>query len=609
MLPLETPLAQVLLRPIVDCAATRRYYAMLDVHLDRLIADGALGPEPIYRTGEGRAGTAPLCNAAFAWASPLSRYHHDARLLDFFRDGFTWFVDSIDEQGGMGRYGLNGEVWAHGWDVEGLIYGLYFTYQALPPELVQRALTRFRLSAKRHAEQPRTPGAIGSYGNQRTVWTLGLYLYGQLLGEPAYLRLADQYFRDDALDKVLDAGGQVIEQQGPCLHYSYTAFIYSWLNLVVTGDTGQQARIARNLAWFHQRFTADYTPIAGPSTRRYLETLPDCFGDLLPAAEQLAASDPSAREWVRAGLDRRPAPAPGAFPASNGHGASVLMWAILMCPGDAPATAAQRAAWDAPCTAVYDYTNLLKRFPLKYVLVRRRYQTHHNHRDYLPFSGIQTWAWGGEPPLIHPTPLYPSTTQGWGLDTARQGASHNWGLFGAGAVGVDGYVRQPKQPDELPLLVARYDWLWRLVVFTDRATVLFEWGEGGPRRTAWTLNRNAPAEPTLAPGVVTFAGRTGRLYTTLPGLPGRRRAPEDHEWARGVEQLVYDCPGGRVGFAFADETFRFLDRLRFADGDGVVEVVLHPDWGTRPNPGNLAIDPWQFTHGSVARRLPPPGGN
>ena len=604
MIPLHTALAQVLLRPVPDCALTRRYFAMLDVHVDRLIADHAAAPEPIYRRGQGREGTAPLCNVAFAWYSPLSRHYRNPALLDFFRAGFSWFIDSIDEQGSMGRYGLNGEVWAHGWDVEGLIYGLHFTHQALPPELVRRALERFRCSAKRHAEQPRTPGAIGSYGNQRTVWTLGLYLYGQLLGEPTYLRLADQYFREDALDKVLDAGGQVIEQQGPCLHYSYTAFIYAWLNLVVSGDTTQSARIAKNLAWFRHRFTADYTPIAGPSTRRYLETLPDCFGDLLPAAEQLAASDPCCRDWLHAGIARRPVATPGAWPCSNGHGASILMWAILMCPGDTVATAEQRAAWDAPSVQVYDYTNLLKRFPMKYVLVSRRYQTHFNQRDYLPFAGVQTWAWGDEPPILHPTPLYPSTTQAWGIDTARQGTSHNWGLFGAGAVGIDGYLRHPKQPVELPLLVARYDWLWRLVVFTDRATVLYEWGDGGPRRTSWTLNRNAPAEPTLATGVVTFAGRTGRLYTTLPGLPARRRAPEDHEWAHGVEQLIYDSPGSRTGFAVADDSFRFLDGWRFADGDGIVEITLHPDWGTKPNPGNLAIDPWQFTHGSLARRVP-----
>jgi hypothetical protein len=148
--------------------------------------------------------------------------------------------------------------------------------------------------------------------------------------------------------------------------------------------------------------------------------------------------------------------------------------------------------------------------------VRRAYQTHFNITDFMPFSGVQTWAWGGEPPIIHPTPLYPSTTQAYGLDTARQGVSHNWGLYGAGAMAADGVRVLPRNEREIALLLARYDWLWRLAFFTGCSTVVLEFGRGGPRRALWTLNRVEPAEPQIAPGVVSFAGRRGRLYSSPP---------------------------------------------------------------------------------------------
>ncbi|MCG3147104.1 MAG: hypothetical protein PCFJNLEI_00541 [Verrucomicrobiae bacterium] len=568
----DTPLARSLRHPVPDCRATRRYQQSLDNQLDAERRDWA-----VERMG--REATAPLCRAAFCWYSPLSRHHRDPVLLQFFQDGFRKYVGNIDDSGLPKRFGLNGESWAHGWDIEGLIYGLHFCREALAADVLELAAARFPLAAHRLANLKRTPEIIGSYGNQRTVWTLGLYLYGQILNDPQLTALSDQFFYE-ALDKILDPSGQVIEQQGPCMHYSYTALTYTWLNLAVRGDHSRDSLLSKTLAWFRARHTDSFYPLAGPSTRTYNETLNGFVTDLLTAAESIAATDPLPLEWVSQA-------AAHADLVRSAHGGSPLIWAMLACTGDHTPTTAQREQWDAPRLDFYGHTHLLKRAPVKYMLVRQRYQTHFNLRDYLPFSGIQTWAWENEPPIIHPTPIAPSTTQGFGLDTARQGVSHNWGGYGAGAVGIDGYLKGN-------CLVARYDWFWRVVVFTPAATVVVEFGRGGNRRTLWTLNRVEPATPKIESGRVTFTGRAGCLHTTLKSPPELVTLPDGHAWTKNVRQLVYDCGDGMVAFALSNAEFRFTDPLHFTDASGNYELHLDPRLLTPENPGNLSIDTWKL---------------
>ena len=650
-------LENVLLKPIPCNGRTRRYQEALDDRMDALKRHwdperGLLGsrgldlpheqvpdfwelpreervqrcpPEAarLYERSAGRYGTAPLCIAAFCWHSPLSRHHGDPALVAFFAAGLRFHAGSIRNDGRMATHGLNGEIWAHGWDVEGLVYGIILCRQALPQDLLQWAMERFRLSARRHAELPSTPAVIGSYGNQRCVWILGLYLYGQLLRDPELIALADRYW-EDAKTKVLDDSGQVIEQLGPCMHYSYTGFFYAWLNLVIRGDASEQEHIARCLDWFRCRHTESLYPFAGPSVRLYTETVSSVVGDLLPAAEQVAGSNPQPLEFVTRAIEeaRRRHPAPllpdtrGEHDCICGHGASPLMWAMLMAGGDL----ATVPLGPEPVTLEFKTTNILKRSPLAYLLVRRDYQTHFNYTDFLPFSGIQTWALGGEPPIIHPTPLAPSTTRGDGLDTARQGVSHNWGLYGAGAIGIDAYCGSGES-GRLQFVLARYHWLWRVVLFTDRSTVILEFGGGGPRRTLWTLNRVEPAAPEIHADRVTFAGRRACLHVSpdilpvLSTLPGNDLCNDNDNdlgndpWATGVKQLRYDAGDAPVAFAFSDASFRFdtpppLDASpwRFADAAGQYEVILDKRL-FMPNPGNLRVDTYQLANGIIARQL------
>ncbi len=128
------------------------------------------------------------------------------------------------------------------------------------------------------------------------------------------------------------------------------------------------------------------------------------------------------------------------------------------------------------------------------------------------------------------------------------------------------------------------------MIFTPVSTVWFEFGNGGPRRTCFTLNRLAPAEPAIAAGKVTFAGRQACLHTTLSQLPELIACTEQHEQAEGIRQLVWECPADPVGFALSNGSCRFTGDWQFADDSGTYLLHLHPDWLAAPNPGNFSID-------------------
>ena len=560
-----------------------------------------------YEAALGRDGVGPMAIAAFAWRSSLSRYHQDPDLLRFFQNGLRLFTDSVRSDGlmGMAAHPLGGGAerstgkgeytWSHGWTIGPLACGLAWCWDALDPTVRERALAQLRISGARFLKL----GRNGDLGNQTIVQIYGLYAYGDLLDAPAFRRTADRYWAE-VRDAVLDGSGQVIESAGPCMHYSFTAFFYVWLTEFAHRADSGRARIGKALAWFRNRYTENLTPLAGASSRKYYESLPGTILDLLPMCEQMASRNPLFQDFadrVLAHLQTRPDnpsrrqavnAAPDLVRFVPGHGASPLIWAILASPGPRRPTAAHRTRWAAPVSEEYRRITAGGRFrgekqysPIRYLLVRRRYQTHFNATDYLPFCGLQTWAWGTEPPIVHPTLACPSTTRGWGLDTACQGTGRAW-------MDIDNPTRGGVLPEHLfqkldsaiGLMAARFNRLYRLVVFTDAATVQLDFGRTGPRRTAWTLNRLDPAEAEIAPGVVAFAGRAGRLYAGAARLP-EQVVPGPGRWTDGVRILDYDDGDGVALFAFSDDAFSFLatpgpaDRtLRFADASGAYRVII-----------------------------------
>lgn len=645
-------LQRILCRPIVDTARTRRWQQLLDRQVDRLLPQWDLvqgfvekaaddlphrtvpgywglpreqrsaltapSAKAVYDKNAGRASTAMHGLAAFCYVHPWSTHRGRPELLGFFEAGLRFHAQSIDAGGRLNSCGLNGETWAQGWDVEGLIYGLILLGDAVDADLRRQAHEAFARAARALGDLPLAPGSMGTVGNQRMVYALGLWNYGQFLGMPELVAKSDRLLAD-ALHLVLDDTGQVVEQQGPCMHYSFTAFFYAWLNVALRGGGEEQARVLRCLRWFTQRCTRSGRPFAGPTSRQYYEVMPPAVVDLLAAAQQAEPAEPGLLTWMEAAqaeAQRRLPPEQADVLGALGHGASPVMWAQIMAdPGLQFAPQASPPAVEEPTgVRVYMTTRLLRRAPLQYVHVHRRYQAQVTLRDMLPFSGLQTFAWGDEPPVLHSTPMHPSTTRAMGLDTARQGVSHNWGLYGAGAMGIDGYLHWLKDQPSLAWMVMRYDWLWRVVAFTPRSLLMLEFGRGGPRTTTWTLDRHDPAEPSIEPAIVRFHGRQACLHTTVATLPQVCRAGEDDPWARDVRWLEYDCGSGTAAFAWSDASFGFdsdpqvqVDHLDFheASDDGSVahyRLTLDPRL-SQGSPGNFRVDVWRLVRGtSLTRR-------
>jgi hypothetical protein len=606
----NTKLAQSLLCPIRNNPRTRFYQQVIDSQIDEIIETWdftTTQPKPsVSAEKTGREWSAPLFKAVFCWYSPLSKYHKNQDLLQFFLSGLKKMISTIDSNGTMQSAGLNGETWAHGWDIEGLIYGLHFCRNEIDEELHNLLHGKFTRSAEMMSNLEKVPSVIGSYGNQRLVWSLGLYLYGNILQNQNLIDQAEHYFQD-AMPYVMDNSGQIIEQHGPCLHYSYTAFFYVWVNFAVRQDHSEDKRISKCLKWFRDRHTDSLYNLAGPSSRSYVEHvdthIPD---DLISAAEFVSESDTAPRDWLIEIQDKKKKRITSLeLPPfeESAHGGSPLTWAILSQPKKEIKSNLENTKWNEPVITEYSSSQLLKRTPIRYIHIRQKYQTHYNYRDYLPFAGIQTWAWQDEPPIIHPTPLAPSTTRGHALDTAKQGTSHNWGGFGAGAIGIDGYLHQKDNDNALPLLAARYDWLWQLAVFTEVSTILYEFGSGGERETLWTLNRLEKTEPLIKKGVVSFNNREAKLYTDIETKPELVTLKENHEWAEGVRQLRYSCGCGITAFAFSGSEFTFNKNFSFTDETGSYKINLHPDWLTKDNPGNISIDTFQFAFGTNAVKV------
>lgn len=596
-------LQEVLLRQVPDTPRSRSYQTHIDSTVDGLADDfeggrGVRAPTDLqlphetvegywelpqeeraaltspeaqthYRRVAGRNTGYSLGLMAFAWHSPLSRHHHSRRLLTIIQDCIREFARAVASDGDWRLYGLNAALnssqnWGHGWDVEGFIYALVFTGDGLDPEVRALAEDRFHRSAEAYlACQGR-----GTEGNQGSVYGLGLLLYG--------LYYEDQRFLDEWREHwsrvaplVLDKSGQVIEQYGPCCHYSYTAVSYAWLNCFVSGDEQWDDRLEKCLNWFRHRHTDSLYAFPGPSSRQWKDRI-GAASDILMVCEHLSARNPLYCDFAdriigQAGMGRA------------GHGCGTSMWALLAMPEHVPpVTQDHRSQWEAPFEAYYEGIDLLRRSPLRYLLKKERYQTSVNINDYLPFGGIQAWALGEEPPIVYPTINAPSCTQCLGIDTARHSTSHNWSMIGCGLMSTDRRWRSADLGYDPSTLLTRQANFLTTYVFTEMSTVILYCGGNGPRRTCWTLNRHEPAEITVEPGKVSFAGREAKVYSAT-GDPKVITVPATPE-GDSVRILEYANDGEPSAFAFSNDSFRFDsfegDELRFSDETGSYRVMV-----------------------------------
>jgi hypothetical protein len=227
-------------------------------------------------------------------------------------------------------------------------------------------------------------------------------------------------------------------------------------------------------------------------------------------------------------------------------------------------TTEQLAKWNEPVTEYFEQT-WFGRAPIKYALIRRRYQTGITYMGWLPMMGLQTWAWGDEPPILHSLHGAASGTQAWGIDTEAKSADHYYYGHGAGLMAPAVVWRplggsQEGQPDELPFTIWRHSKLIQMAIFTDVSTVIIHTGETGRRVTRWALNPIEPSAPIIEDGVVRFENRIGRIYS-LKGTPNPEEAIgtfREEQKELPVQRLAWEIEDNDSAFAFSNESFEFV---------------------------------------------------
>jgi len=551
--PLQTPekwatgsgmdrLRSVLRGPITDNDRTRRYQRGIDRSV------GCALEQVREHAAQGVPAHAPYY-CAFCYQSPLSRWQGNSEILDACAQSLDRWADAAlaDDLPDL-------RSWDHTWTFEGIAHSTVWLEDSLPQKLREKLHDAFIKAGAIFTTRER----MGTVGNQCMSGILGDFLYGCLLNNEDYLALSWQRFSEYA-PKVIMENGQVNEQYGPCPNYSSGAFYFTFQYFLLAGVEEFEERIIRALQWFREMHTESLYLFPGPSSRKYygrwMVHLPlHCFPGLEFGAQGQPMFHTFRDRYEELAGER-----------SREHISAIDTMSILLNRGeDTAPTPEQADDWNRPRLDFYEPC-WFGRGPIKYALIRRQYQTAICFSGWLPLIGLQTWAWGDEPPIIHPLHGAPSTTQAWALDTAAHPADRLSYYEGAGCLAADVVWRddgssQQGLPDEPPFVVWRHRTMRQLAIFTDVSTVLIHTGFRENRVTRWALNPLEPAEPIFdADGIVRFEDRVGRMIS-LAGEPEVTKAqgtfPEIRE-ERTVRMLTYEIDGSDTAFAFSNDSFEF----------------------------------------------------
>ncbi|MDP6119091.1 MAG: hypothetical protein QF437_06690 [Planctomycetota bacterium] len=529
--------------PLTENARTRRYQDRIDASIDGNLdqfREQSKNPVGLIH---------PPSNYAFCWFSSLSKWQGNEELLGLCQKGLERWADMslADELTDIRQ-------WDHSWTFGG-IANMYATVEEALPDAVR---TRFLEACHRNAPIAIHRDKMGTVGNQVISGIIGDLLYGHLLDSEEYLAIARERFEKYG-PLIIMENGQANEQYGPCPNYSSGAFAGVFEYVLIEELEEWRPRILKSLDWFRWMHTESLYLIPGPSTRMYYSRwmlhLPlHCFSALEYASETQPMF-----------LDFRDRYEPIAGDHSRDHINGTDTVSIRLNTREtSESTTEQLAKWNEPVTEYFEQT-WFGRAPIKYALIRRRYQTGITYMGWLPMMGLQTWAWGDEPPILHSLHGAASGTQAWGIDTEAKSADHYYYGHGAGLMAPAVVWRplggsQEGQPDELPFTIWRHSKLIQMAIFTDVSTVIIHTGETGRRVTRWALNPIEPSAPIIEDGVVRFENRIGRIYS-LKGTPNPEEAIgtfREEQKELPVQRLAWEIEDNDSAFAFSNESFEFV---------------------------------------------------
>lgn len=533
---------------------TRRYLKQI------LAADRPLDlpdPRPQPRDGQGayhvsRGGSALIGRKAFLFRTPGTPLYLDPRVLDDVLDGMKKFRDSQHRRGDF----VWGDAWSrwlphheHTWRTEPLLWARLWLDDFLRPAdkrwidgMLRRAATwlfHFELES---------PNDTVQYCNRGPVWLTGMTLCGLYFEDRRFLDKVEQY-APAVMRGVINDRGEVLENYlhytggGPDTgSYSYTAWIYAMMYRLLSGRSDFDDRMIGALRWLAHFTTRRGYPVApGASVRSPAVSV--LVEDMLGGYEFYAPREPVfhdiAGRLIGAGR-----------PHAQGHCVHPCIWAML-CHTPHVSGSRRRPAWHAAHEGHYDHQSC------SYSLFTRRYQTAATWRSLFPLKGIQSFAWGDEPPIIHPAAEAASSTLVWGVDTAADNidaGANGWELFRRTAGAGDGY--EPANP--ATVITTRRGRLWECYVFTRDTVVYAAGGQRGRIASRWVLNDQDPAQPRIdrRRRQVSFAGRRACMRYVAGRAALRRRG--------SAQTLELSSPLGAIAVALGGPglmTLR-LDRRR-----------------------------------------------
>lgn len=575
-------LREILCRPVPDTSRSRRYQSLLDEAVE---------------AARQQSGEPGALLAAWCWRSPLSKFHRDEKLLAAAKGGLSHYLDAAQPDGTWkfpGGEAITG--FSLGWYVWEPVAAFVWLYETMDDELRQKCLEMFRRGAERFDVETE----YHPFSNQSATKVAIMALYGLLLEEPRFLETAWRVWEEGSW--MLDENDQVIEQGGPSAHYMYLTIHFLHLYWLFSGDYRLDGKFRRAMEWWRHMHTESMYPLQGMSTRHTYERICHIATWILGALERLAPEQPMFQQLADKIL--------AAIEHEHGHERTRdtnLILALLEHRGDFEPTEDDVERWNAPFDKMYRSPN---RTPVcQYLLVKRHYQTAVTFQAYPPMKGLQTWAWGEEPPILQSTYEVPSATRGWGFDTALSNVGRTHPKLGAGllaeqAIYLPGGLENPGMRARTPggretlwypgcpaYVSSRIGPLWSLHIFTPYATVLIQGGDTGRRVTTWAFHTCCVPEPRVGEGMVTFEGREGRMYF-LHGTP-------THGGTEEVRTLDFEYEGGVAAFAFSNDSFRFGElqgdeALAFSDASGDYEVhfgsIMFPPG--HKHAGTLVWDEW-----------------
>ncbi len=535
---------------------------------------GAANEKAAYSNS--RAGAAWLGKLAFLYRTQGSPLHHDPATLAQVIEGFRIFRKQQDRQGrfiwGEGHYYKFG-VHEHIWRLEPLLYARIWLDEYLAPadrkladQVIHNAIPYIRTAPKKF------PNATLQTNNRGHVWLAGAVLAGLYLNDKSLIHLADQH-ADELILTATTPAGEVCERTiqygggGPCSNYSYTGWAYLMLWRLLRGSSHLDDRLIQCVRWLANWNTRSGYPLAAAASVRRNKPIVGVF-DVAPALEFFAGHEPAFQSVLTTWLKQRPN-----LPAEHGNGHCVdpLIFTALIHshpplahvprPQEAAST---RPAWRLNSEQHLDHPSV------QYSTFNHRYQAGITFRSNFPFKGLQCFAWGDEPPVIHPSDTLASTLVMGKTRTAETNLSpgaNGWDIFRRS----DGRGLYEPSADGTAI-TARRENAWEIWIATAGSLILFA---GGSKtcQARWVLNALSPTAVTLdkAGKKATFAGRKAVIHCQAGGMTLGKVEGQAVLQARQTQPLM---------FAFADDAFRFVkwnsakQLLRFRDASGSYEVDL-----------------------------------